>query len=626
MADQNAADEFRRIVDSIPGLVFTCHPGGETEYINRELCAYLGYTLEELCACGGNGAVHPDDLAFVTGVQRENIAAGKAHCYQERLRRADGAYHWFEVRCSPCFDAAGQLIRWYGCLTDIDAIKSAEDDSRTNERMLLLLMDSIPSMAFTTREVGDVEWVNRATCAYFGRPLEELQAWRMTDAVHADDLAHVISEVERGLLADLPFNYELRLRRHDGVYRWFHYRAAPVRDNSGRAVRWYGLVTDIDDFKRAQEESRLSEKNLRFLIDTIPGLVYTMTSDCQLDSVNGQVLAYFGKSFEDLKNWDLIGCVHPEDLPHVIESLRRTVQFGEPHEVEQRLLGADGVYRWFKPRAFGLRDADGGILRWYCLLIDIDDLKRAEEGFRSIQARLSRAAQLAAVSELAASIAHEVNQPLAAVVANGHACHLWLSADPPNIERALLSAERIIRDGNSAAEIVARIRSLFKHAAPAKQDLRLNDVIEEVCRLIADDARGKGISLRLELQPDLPQVAADRVQMQQVIANLTRNGIDATEGVQGRAKEITISSMVSGGEIVVRVSDAGEGLRDATTIFEPFFTTKAQGMGMGLAICKSILDAHHGRLWATQNPVHGATFAFALCAATTAGSPPAVRS
>jgi len=305
--------------------------------------------------------------------------------------------------------------------------------------------------------------------------------------------------------------------------------------------------------------------------------------------------------------------VHQGDLGSVRESLRRTVELGEPHEVEQRLRGADGVYRWFKPRGFALRDADGRIVRWYCLLSDIDDLKRAEEGLRAIQTRFSKASQLAAVSELAASIAHEVNQPLAAVVANGHACHRWLSADPPNLERARLSAEKIVREGNSAADIVARIRSLFRHAAPAKQPLSLNDVIEEVCRLITDELRGKGVLLSRELQVDLPLVPADRIQMQQVIANLMRNSIEAMSGVHGRPRELTVVSAAADGEITVRISDTGEGLKDAELVFEPFFSTKPSGMGMGLAICKSILDSHGGRLWAARNPAHGATFAFALC-------------
>jgi C4-dicarboxylate-specific signal transduction histidine kinase len=225
---------------------------------------------------------------------------------------------------------------------------------------------------------------------------------------------------------------------------------------------------------------------------------------------------------------------------------------------------------------------------------------------------LSKASELAAVSELAASIAHEVNQPLAAVIANGHACHRWLAADPPNVERALLSVQRTIRDGNSAAEVVARIRSLFRHAPPSKKLSSLNELIEEVGRVIADDLVSKGVVLRLQLRADLPEASVDRVQLQQVIANLARNGIEAMDSVEGRSKELTIISSMVDGEITVEVRDVGVGLKGDDSFFEPFVTTKTNGMGMGLSICKTILDAHGGRLWSMSNTSHGATFGFAL--------------
>jgi C4-dicarboxylate-specific signal transduction histidine kinase len=251
------------------------------------------------------------------------------------------------------------------------------------------------------------------------------------------------------------------------------------------------------------------------------------------------------------------------------------------------------------------------------LVTDIDDSKRAEEDVRRIQSHLAKASQLAAVSEFAASIAHEINQPLVAVIASGHACHRWLSADPPNVERAMSSIERTIRDGASAAQIVSRIRSLFRHAPPAKQILDVNEVIEEVGQLIADELLSRGISLRLELQPNLPPAEVDRVQLQQVVVNLARNGIDAMDAIVGRPKHLDVATVANTKEIIVRIADAGVGLTDPDAVFEPFYTTKTQGMGMGLAICRTILDAHDGRLWAAKNATHGATFAFTLPVAAT---------
>jgi hypothetical protein len=498
-----------------------------------------------------------------------------------------------------------------GLDTDVGTPANAKE-AGAGEQHFRLITDSVPGLVLTATVAGEFEFLNRQLLEYFGRSLEELQAWQADGTVHPYDLDRVIDEWRRGIASRRPYATEHRLRRADGVYRWFQVRMVPGHDARGRLIRWYGLLSDIDDLKCAEEALRSSERSLRLLIDGIPGLVYSMTPTCGLELVNSQVLEYFGRTFEEMKAWDRTGCVHPDDMPRVLDSRQRTVEFGEPHEVEHRLRRADGVYRWFKPRSLALRDADGRIIRWYCLLTDIDDLKRAEEVLRSTQARLSRAAHLATVSELSASIAHEVNQPLAAVVANGHACRQWLAADPPNVERALLSAERVIRDGNSAAEIISRIRSLFRRAPPVKDLLDMNEVIEEVCSLIADDLRTRGVVLRIDLQADLPQTAADRVQMQEVVANLARNGIEAMDAVRERPKQLLISSRSCDGEVAVHVRDHGVGLSEPDTLFEPLYTTKTSGMGMGLAICRSIIEAHGGRLWATHNVPHGATFGFAL--------------
>jgi signal transduction histidine kinase len=243
---------------------------------------------------------------------------------------------------------------------------------------------------------------------------------------------------------------------------------------------------------------------------------------------------------------------------------------------------------------------------------EIDSLIR-EESLRTMRSRLEHATQLATVAELSATIAHEVNQPLAAVAANASACLRWLSAEPPNLERARLTAEKIVRDANSASEVVNGVRSLFKHSTAATVPLSLNEVVEEVCRLMFDEMSGGDVSIEMDLERDLPRTLADRVQLQQVIVNLVRNGIEAMEATFRAPKVLSIRSRREGVDYVrVEVCDRGSGLRDPESAFKPFFTTKKAGMGMGLAICRSIIEAHRGRLWATLNEGWGSTFCFTL--------------
>jgi C4-dicarboxylate-specific signal transduction histidine kinase len=272
-------------------------------------------------------------------------------------------------------------------------------------------------------------------------------------------------------------------------------------------------------------------------------------------------------------------------------------------------------------RAEPMRDERGQIVQWFGLCHDIDDQVHAEEALLRASDRLNKVTQAASLAELSASIAHEVNQPLAAIVANSHACQRWLTADPPNVGRAKITADRIIRDANSASAVVGRIRALFQRTQYARSPESVNRLIGEVCRLMADETLAKGVRVKTDIEQDLPEVALDRVQVQQVLANLIRNGIEAMDSVADGARSLLIRSRREGDDAVrVEVCDAGTGFKDPERVFEPFFTTKLNGMGMGLAICRSIIESHGGRLWAANNkaPIAaaGATVAFTLPLAT----------
>jgi len=398
------------------------------------------------------------------------------------------------------------------------------------------------------------------------------------------------------------------LKRFDGVYRLVHVRVDPLLDDRGRIVRWYGLLTDVDDQRRAEEALRQSERHLRLVVETIPALVSRSKANGALDYVDRRVVDYTGLELEQIG----LDVIHPDDQNSHVRKWRHALETGEPWDDTYRIRRADGEFHWFYDRVEPLRDSDGRVLGWYAVKIDINDSREMEETLRSTRRKLSAAMQIATVAEVSASIAHEVNQPLASVVTNAHACQAWLSHEPPNLERAQATLERIIRDGHSAADVVRRIRALFKEAVPVKTLLDINEIVTEVLRVLSDELRDNSIIVETQLDAGLPMIEADHVQIQQTLINLVHNAIEAMESVTDRAKSLAISSGRQGEELVIQVRDQGVGIKDATLVFEPFFTTKESGMGMGLSISRSIVEAHGGRIWAAANEDVGTTFSFCL--------------
>jgi C4-dicarboxylate-specific signal transduction histidine kinase len=303
---------------------------------------------------------------------------------------------------------------------------------------------------------------------------------------------------------------------------------------------------------------------------------------------------------------------HPDDRNSHWQKFRRALESGEPWEDTFRLRRADGEYRWFHERSEPLLDRSGRVVCWYFVSVDVNDNREMEEALRSTRRKLSAAMQIATVAEMSASIAHEINQPLASVVTNAHACQTWLSHDPPNLERAQATLERIIRDGHSAAEVVRRIRALCKEAVPVKAPLDINQIVAEVLRVLSDELRDNSIVIETELTVDLPRIAGDHVQIQQTLINLVHNATEAMAGLTGRPKSLVLKSRREGQELLIQVRDHGVGIKDPTLVFEPFFTTKESGMGMGLSISRSIIEAHGGRIWATANEDAGTTISFTL--------------
>jgi PAS domain S-box-containing protein len=372
------------------------------------------------------------------------------------------------------------------------------------------------------------------------------------------------------------------------------------------------LMTKV---RKSFQEIQALKDQLRLVIDTIPGLVWSALPDGSAEFLNQRWLEYTGLSLEEGLDWGGRVAVHPEDIARFLSEWKAALAEGRPLEAEARLRRADGEYRWLLIRAVPLRDEGGRIIKWYGTSTDIEDRKRAEESSRKAQAELAHVTRVMTMGELAASIAHEVNQPLSAIVNNGSACLRWLAGDSPNLDEAREAAQDIIREGSRAGEVITRIRAFLRRTETEKGQLNINQTIRDVVILTRNEAAGKGVLLRMELAADLPDVLGDRVQLQQVILNLVMNGVEAMASVTDRPRELSICSRdYESDQVLVAVRDSGIGFngQDIEEIFNAFYTTKPQGMGMGLAISRSIIEDHGGRLWAISNDGPGATFQFTL--------------
>jgi PAS domain S-box-containing protein len=378
--------------------------------------------------------------------------------------------------------------------------------------------------------------------------------------------------------------------------------------------RGVAFVLDLTERKRAEEELRRSRQYLA------EAQRLTHTGSYARSPVTGECL-YWSEELYRILDFDPAGGlpsielslerIHPEDRPMLVETIRKSVEAQADFQVECRVVHRNGSIRNVQALAHPARDAAGVLVEYLGTMIDITEQKRAEDTLRQARDKLAQASKIAAAAELSASVAHEINQPLQAVVANGYACLKWLAATPPNIDRAIRAAESVVRDGRAAADVVGRVRALFRHAAPVKVDVDVNELLLQVCSLMSDDICHNQISLETQLDPDLPVIEADAIQIPQVIVNLLRNAIEAVATTQEGQRKILMRSRREGNSIVIEVRDQGVGISDLEKVFEPFMTTKETGLGMGLAICRSIVEAHAGNIWVARNAA-GVTFGFSL--------------
>jgi PAS domain S-box-containing protein len=526
---------------------------------------------------------------------------------------------------------------------------ASEEALRTSEERFRTLVDHATDAIFLYDEEDIVIDVNRQASEALGYTREELIGMR-TCQFDPDLSPEKLQWIKQRLREDGSATFNARHRRKDGSLFPVEVRARTF--NRGGRLFAIALASDITDRRRREQRllaqfsvtRTLSEAGsleeaapsiLRELCEALEwdrgavwrvdpeagGLVRVQTWPSDTFARTGSGLVSGTGGFGKELPWRVWSSGAPAWIPDM--ALDPEFQRAEPATKEG--LGAAfafpiilrtgvlGVIEFFSRE---VRNADPELMQMMTSVGSqvgqFIERTRAEDALRHAREKLVQASQMATVAELSASIAHEINQPLQSVVANGQACRRWLAATPPDIDRARLSAEAIVRDGKATADVIGRIRALFKHTAPAKVELDINKLILQVCTLMADDIYGNVISLKTQLAQDVPMIRADAVQVQQVIVNLVRNAIEALSATEKRPKSLAIRSRRDGDNLVVDVQDEGMGIANLETIFEPFTTTKETGMGMGLAICRSIVEAHGGRIWVVRNEIRGVTFSFSL--------------
>jgi two-component system, LuxR family, sensor kinase FixL len=486
--------------------------------------------------------------------------------------------------------------------------------NQTAERALTdqfrLVIDTIPTFAWRTRPDGYAEFFSQRWQDYTGLSLEQAQGWRWTISLHPDDVAGLTNAWRATLATGSPAEAESRVRRGDGVYRWFLFQAEPLRDERGNIVKWYGTYTDIEDRKRAEALLREQAGLLDLTHDTI--FVRDMND----------LITYWNRGAEERYGWpreqalgnsshQLMRTIFPAPLEEITAALLRTGRW----EGELVHTKRDGTQVIVASRWSLQRDEQGRAVATLETNNDITERRRMQEALDEAQANLARVNRAILLGEMTASIAHEVNQPIAAVLTSAGACLRWLAAQPPDLEEARQALQRIVKDGNRASAVISRIRSLVRKAPPRQDQVDINETILEVVALTRGEVQRNRVSLQTRLARDLPLILGDRIQLQQVLLNLIINAIEAMSGAGAGTRELLVDSgRDDANGVLVAVRDSGPGLNSdrLDRLFEAFYTTKSDGIGMGLAIIRAIVEAHGGRLWATPNVVQGAVFQFRL--------------
>ena len=570
--------------------------------------------------------VHPDDREKIKDADHKVLSSDAPVVFEYRLVRADGQVRFVRSVVEVIRDQDGRN-RISGATQDITQHVMALERLRKSEDML--------RNAQRLSHVGNWEWdiqANRVlwsdeTYRIFGQPRGFTPGYEaFLGAVRISDRERVQRGLEGALAGTKPYAATFHIVRPDGEERTLACIAEVIRDRTGTPIRMFGACQDITEKQRAEEErtlyARLVEKEhqrLNEIVSSIPGMVWE-TRGAPDD--RAKVPEFVSERIQSLIGWSVddwiskprfcLSIVHPDDRERFLREsseIFRSQSGSGSHQF--RFLAKDGRYVWMESHINVVCDEKGERVGMRGVTMDISERKEAEAALIRTREELARVTRVISMGEVAASIAHEINQPLAAIVTNGEACLRWLSM-PPNIDKASVIINSIIRDANRASGVIRGIRALLANGESQRDFLDLNQLTQETIALLQEHTQRHDVQVRTDLESQLPRVSGDRIQLQQVLMNLLLNGIDATRGTppNGTHEMVVATSIDKPGSVLLEVRDCGPGIPPGTLdrIFCPFFTTKEAGVGMGLSISRTIVESHGGRIWVTANEPHGARF------------------
>jgi PAS domain S-box-containing protein len=617
------------ILHKLPAVAWTITPDGNCDFINQFYLDATGLSadyctapLETWRKNPGDlppvlSVLHPDHKERVSHIFWDGVRSGGGWTFEAPFLHADGSYRWHFDRAVPVRDAQGKVLRFVGSSSDIQELRSARDSLVDRERRLLAIIDGSPNPIFLKDPDGRFLLVNRefermtgvSRDQIIGKTDDDLSKLREAGALRTND---------REVLRSGEVMAFEELATTDIGPRWGPVQKFPILDRDGQIYATAHITTDVTARKRAEEQLRLAEVRTRLILDSSLDAVITIDAS---DTITG-----WSKSAEDIFGWSCEEAVGKRIMDTIIP-----MQYREAHlrgcehflatgegPILNRRIEITALHR--AGHEFPVELTVTGIRlesNWHftAFVRDLTDKRRVEEALREAREELTRVTRLTAMEQLSASIAHEINQPLTAVAANSDTCMYWLSREEPDLAKARAAAQRLGKDARRASEIIARIKALMNKTPVERVLLDINEMIRDVMKLTQGELRKHRITTLADLHESVPRIKGDRVQLQQVILNLVLNSIESMTLVEDRPRTLSIRSRVLDDRMVeVSFHDTGVGL-DSTVVdrlFDAFFTTKRNGTGMGLAICRSIIEAHDGHISAAPGAPFGAVFQFSL--------------